>query len=108
MNHFKESSYANLMFRNGTLLTTTATILPYHTPNERPGTDHVTSGPLRGLKKTAPNGKNRQTDKRLDMATLGLNRPSGANSVKTNMKLNLSSRKNNFNEENQEHVYKCI
>ena len=24
--------------------------------NERPGTDHVVSGPMRGLKKTAPDG----------------------------------------------------
>ena len=27
--------------------------------NERPGTDHVFSGPMRGLRKTAPNGANR-------------------------------------------------
>ena len=30
--------------------------------NERPGTDHVTSGPMGGLKKTVLNGTNRQTD----------------------------------------------
>ena len=29
--------------------------------NERPGTDHVISGPMRGLGKTAPDGANRQT-----------------------------------------------
>ena len=34
--------------------------------NERPGTDHVTRGPMRGLKKTAPDGANTPTD----MATL--------------------------------------
>ena len=31
--------------------------------NEGPGTDHVMSGPMRGLKKTAPDGADRQTDK---------------------------------------------
>ena len=32
--------------------------------NERPGIDHVSSGPMRGLEKTAPNGAHRQiTDK---------------------------------------------
>ena len=30
--------------------------------NERPGTDHVTSGQMRGFKKSAPNGTNKQTD----------------------------------------------
>ena len=29
--------------------------------NKRPRTDHVISGPMRGLKKTAPNGADRQT-----------------------------------------------
>ena len=38
--------------------------------NARPGTDHVTSGPMRGLIKTAPDGTNRQTDRHLDMTTL--------------------------------------
>ena len=51
--------------------------------NERSGTDHVTSGPMRGLEKTAPNGTNGNTDRHPDMATLNLNRPSGADSVKT-------------------------
>ena len=31
--------------------------------NERPGIDHVTSGPMISLKKTAPDGANRQTDR---------------------------------------------
>ena len=31
--------------------------------NERRGTDHVTWGPMRGLKKTAPDGANRHTDR---------------------------------------------
>ena len=35
--------------------------------NERPGTDHVISGPKRGLGKTAPDGIEPQTD---GMATL--------------------------------------
>ena len=35
--------------------------------NERPGTDHVTSGKIRGLKKLHPMA---QTDKQTDMATL--------------------------------------
>ena len=35
--------------------------------NERPGTDHVISGPMRGLKKTAPMA---QTETQTDMATL--------------------------------------
>ena len=30
--------------------------------NERPGTDHVESGPMRGLEKTAPNVTDKQTD----------------------------------------------
>ena len=30
--------------------------------NERPGNDHVTSEPMRGLKKTAPDGADRQKD----------------------------------------------
>ena len=30
--------------------------------NDRPGPDHLTSGPMRGLKKTAPSGANTQTD----------------------------------------------
>ena len=33
------------------------------------GTDHVISGPMRGLK-TASDGANRQTDRQRDMATL--------------------------------------
>ena len=49
--------------------------------NERPGTDHVISGPMRGLKKTAPDGAdrkiNKQTDRQTNMATLWLIRPSG-------------------------------
>ena len=42
------------------------------------GTDHVISGPMTGLKKNSSDCANRQTD----MATLGLNRPSGTDSVK--------------------------
>ena len=38
--------------------------------NERLGTDHVISGPMRGLEKTAPNGPNRHPDRNTDMATL--------------------------------------
>jgi hypothetical protein len=38
--------------------------------NERPGTDHVTSGPMRGLKKTALDGAHRHSDRYTDMATL--------------------------------------
>ena len=30
--------------------------------NERPGIDHVISGPMRGLKKTAPDGANTHID----------------------------------------------
>ena len=30
--------------------------------NERPGTDHVISGPMRGLQKTASDGAERQTN----------------------------------------------
>ena len=30
--------------------------------NERPGTYHVTSGPMRGLEKTSPDSADRQTD----------------------------------------------
>ena len=41
--------------------------------NERPGTDHVTWGPMRGLEKNCTY----VTNKRTDMATLWLNRPSG-------------------------------
>ena len=48
--------------------------------NERPGTDHVIWGPMRGLeKKMHPMA---QTDRQTDMVTLWLNRPSAANSVK--------------------------
>ena len=45
------------------------------------GTDHVISGPMRGLKKTASDGGNRQTETQTNIATLEMNRPSGA--VKT-------------------------
>ena len=38
--------------------------------NERPGTDHVISGPMRGLEKTAPDGANTHTHTHPDMATL--------------------------------------
>ena len=46
--------------------------------NEGPGTDHVITGPMRDLKKTAPNCADRQrdrepdkdTNKQTDMATL--------------------------------------
>ena len=34
------------------------------------GTDHVTSGSMTGLKKTASNDANRQTNRGTDMATL--------------------------------------
>ena len=45
------------------------------------GTDHVISGPMRGAKKLHPMAK--QTNSQTDMATLRLNWPSGADSVKT-------------------------
>ena len=32
--------------------------------NERPGTDHVISGPMRGVEKTSPDGADRQTSRR--------------------------------------------
>ena len=35
--------------------------------NERPGTDHVISGPMGGVEKTAPDGANTQTHRHLDM-----------------------------------------
>ena len=38
--------------------------------NERPITDHVISGPMRGLKKPEPNGANILTDRHTDMAIL--------------------------------------
>ena len=38
--------------------------------NERPGTDHVISGPMRGLKKTASDGADTQTNTQTDNATL--------------------------------------
>ena len=38
--------------------------------NERPGTDLVTSGPMRGLEKNAFDGANKQTKRQTDMATL--------------------------------------
>ena len=47
--------------------------------NERPGTDHVTSGPMRGLEKMHPMA---HTHRKKDMATLWLNRHSEADSVK--------------------------
>ena len=34
--------------------------------NERPETDHVISGPMTGLKKTAPNGADGHTDRQTD------------------------------------------
>ena len=37
--------------------------------NERPGTDHVTSGPIRGLKKTATDGADIQTSRQTNMET---------------------------------------
>ena len=51
--------------------------------NERPGTDHMTWGPMRGLEKTSPDGAQPRTHGRTDKATLWLNRPSGADSVKS-------------------------
>ena len=41
--------------------------------NERPGTDHMTSGPIRGLKKTAPDGTDRQADRQTNRVTHGEN-----------------------------------
>ena len=37
--------------------------------SERPGTDHVISEPMRGLKKTASNGADKQTYKQTDRQT---------------------------------------
>ena len=37
--------------------------------NERPGTENVTSGPKRGLKKTAPDDADGQTDKHTQRRT---------------------------------------
>ena len=48
--------------------------------NERPGTDHVISGPMRGLKNCT--WLRKQTQPQTDMETLWLNLPSGADSVK--------------------------
>ena len=45
--------------------------------NKRPATDHVTSGSIRDLKKTASDGTDKQTDK----WTWQLNWPSGADAV---------------------------
>ena len=44
----------------------------YLLTNERPGTNHATSGSMRALKKTATNGTNRQTHRHIqtDMETL--------------------------------------
>ena len=36
---------------------------------ERTGTDHVTSGPMGGLKKIAPDGADRQSDEQTDTRT---------------------------------------
>ena len=38
--------------------------------NESPGTNNVTSGPMRGLEKNAPNGTNTNTEPQADIATL--------------------------------------
>ena len=37
--------------------------------NERPGTDPVISGPMKGLKKTASDGAHTQIDRQTDIAT---------------------------------------
>ena len=53
--------------------------------NERPGTDHVTWGPMRGLEKNCTQWRKQtdiQTDRQTDMATLWPTRPSGAELVK--------------------------
>ena len=54
--------------------------------NDRPGTDHVISGPMKGLEENFirwRRQKDRQTkDTHMDMATLWLNPPSGVDSVK--------------------------
>ena len=47
---------------------------------KRPGTDLMTSGPITGIKKL---NSMAQTSRHLDMATLSLNGPSGAESVKS-------------------------
>ena len=41
------------------------------------GTDHVISGPMRGLKITESDGAHRHTDTQTDIANLRLNRPGG-------------------------------
>ena len=53
------------------------------------GTDHVISGPMRGLKKTAFDGTDRQTDRQKDIATLRLDRPSGPIQWKSNNSSNV-------------------
>ena len=49
--------------------------------NERPGTDHVISGPMRGLGKNCTWWR-KHTDRQRDMATIWPTRPSGAELVK--------------------------
>ena len=44
-------------------------------------------GQWKAWKKTAPNGTDRQTNKQTNMATQWLNRPSGADSVKIQLKI---------------------
>ena len=69
--------------------------------NERPGTDHVTSGPMRGLEKLHSDTQTQaqtHTDRQTDMAILWLNWHSGADSVKfphTGGALTLSTCANN-------------
>ena len=49
--------------------------------NERPGSDHVIWGPMRGLEKNCTRWR-KQTHRHTDMATLWPTRPSGAELVK--------------------------
>ena len=55
------------MYRSSDLACSKHDFFHYQHPNERPGTDHVTSGPMRGLDK---NCTNKQTSRQTDMATL--------------------------------------
>ena len=40
--------------------------------NERPGTDHVISGSMRGLNKTAPDGTDRHSEKKASEVVVGV------------------------------------
>ena len=62
--------------------------------NEKPGTDHVTSGPMRGLKENCSRWQNTHPDIQADMVTIWLNRPTGADSMKRDFSSYLKQRSN--------------